>query len=194
VAIVSDVAGTTRDVLEVHLDLGGYPVIVADTAGLRETADSIESEGVRRALARADAADAVLLLLDATAPEAEVPYMPRTPRLTVWNKVDAAGPVSSNIAISVKTGLGLDELLTAIGNIVRTRVDLGQTAAPLTRQRHRHGLRAAAVNLQHAISAVEPELLAEELRMALRDIGRISGRVDVEDLLDVVFRDFCIGK
>jgi tRNA modification GTPase len=192
VAIVSELAGTTRDVLEVHLDLGGYPVIVADTAGLRESPDRIEAEGVRRALARAEEGDAVLLLLDATAPERSLPDLPNAPTLIVWNKTDAAPAPAAALAISVLVGLGMDQLLQQVGNIVRSRLDLG--APTLTRARHRHALEAAVEALKRGKSSAAPELVAEELRVAMHQLGRITGRVDVEELLDVVFRDFCIGK
>jgi tRNA modification GTPase len=192
VAIVSEIPGTTRDVLEVHLELGGYPVIVADTAGLRESADPIEVEGVCRALARAKAADAVLLLLDASAPDAPLPALPQTPALIVWNKVDLA-PARDAISISVRTGENIDGLLEEIRNIVRDRLDRG-SGAVLTRQRHRHALRLVAGALQRMLNAFEPEIVAEEMRVAMCELGRITGRVDVEELLDIVFRDFCVGK
>src|SRR6185503_2260652 len=108
VAIVSEIAGTTRDVLEVHLDLGGYPVTVADTAGLRETTDKLEAEGIRRALARSESADAVLLLLDSTAPDNSLPDIPQKPALIVWNKADIGVPPPASPAISVQTGTGLE--------------------------------------------------------------------------------------
>jgi tRNA modification GTPase len=197
VAIVSDIPGTTRDVVEVHLDLGGYPVIVADTAGLRASADVLESEGVRRALERASAADAVLLLLDASAgdPFAGLPEAAQaSATLTVWNKIDLPHPARDGLAVSVKTGQGLDTLLAALAALVRTSTDSGDSAPPLTRQRHRRALNDAADALARSLAAAAPELIAEELRLALRSLGRITGRVDIEDLLDVVFRDFCIGK
>jgi tRNA modification GTPase len=197
VAIVSDIPGTTRDVVEVHLDLGGYPVIVADTAGLRASADAIESEGVRRALARAEAADAVLLLLDASAedPLAGLPEGAlQSASLTVWNKIDLPHPARDGLSMSVKTGQGLDTLLGALAELVRTTTSSGDASPPLTRQRHRRALTEAADSLARCLAAGAPELIAEELRLALRALGRITGRVDIEDLLDVVFRDFCIGK
>lgn len=197
VAIVSDIPGTTRDVVEAHLDLGGYPVIVADTAGLRASSDVLESEGVRRALARAEAADAVLLLLDASAadPFAGLPDAARaSATLTVWNKIDLPHPARDGLAVSVKTGQGLDTLLAALAELVWTATGSDDASPPLTRQRHRRALTDAADSLDRSLAASEPELIAEELRLALRALGRITGRVDIEDLLDVVFRDFCIGK
>jgi tRNA modification GTPase len=197
VAIVSDVPGTTRDVVEVHLDLGGYPVIVADTAGLRASGDAIESEGVRRALARAETADAVLLLLDASAqgPLAGLPEgASRSATLTVWSKIDLPHPARDGLAVSVKTGQGLDTLLAALAQLVQASTGSGDASPPLTRQRHRRALTEAADCLDRSLAAGAPELIAEELRLALRSLGRMTGRVDIEDLLDVVFHDFCIGK
>lgn len=193
VAIVSATAGTTRDVLEVHLDLAGYPVIVADTAGLREAADCVEAEGVRRAVARADAADAVLLLRDASRPDDALPRLSRPPDLTIWNKADLAPPPDGEIAVSVRTGEGMEALLGQIRNIVQDRLAIGG-AAPPTRERHRAALFGAATALENALAALSAEIVAEELRVAMRELGRIMGRVDIEDVLDVVFQDFCIGK
>jgi tRNA modification GTPase len=167
--------------------------IVADTAGLRETGDRVEAEGVRRALARAEAADAVLLLLDATAPKADLPELAYPPALTVWNKVDVAAAPAGAVGISVRSGEGLQALLDIIRNIVRTRLQAGEVPA-LTTQRHRSALSDAVQALGSVLSSAEPEIAAEEMRRGMRAIGRITGAVDVEDLLDVVFRDFCIGK
>jgi tRNA modification GTPase len=195
VAIVSEVAGTTRDVVEVRLDLGGYPVVVADTAGLRDTSDKIEGEGVRRAISRAEGGDAVLMLLDATrnGPAHPTPALGDVPMLTVWNKADLPHPERPGPVISVQTGAGMDELLARIESVVKERLS-SDVAAPLTRQRHRHTLKEAELALTRALGTEAPELLAEELRIALRHLGRITGRVDIEDLLNVVFQDFCIGK
>ncbi len=195
VAIVSEAAGTTRDVLEVHLDIGGYPVIVADTAGLHETSDAVESEGVRRAIVRAEQADAVLLLMDATTanPAGWPTRFGDKPVLEVWNKADLPHLERPGLAISVRTGAGMNELLVRIGLIVKETL-AADSAAPLTRDRHRHTLGQAEQALTRALCAGAPELFAEELRMALRHLGRMTGRVDVEDLLDVIFGDFCIGK
>jgi tRNA modification GTPase len=197
VAIVSETAGTTRDVIEVHLDLGGYAVILADTAGLREAAEAVEAEGVRRALARAEAADLVLLLLDGSGPNSSVNLtdnMVNKPCLTVWNKADLPWPIARDgLRLSLKTGEGLDALVNAIA--AKSRELLDSSASPaLTRPRHRQALTEASNALARADTADQPELFAEDLRLALRALGRLTGRVDVEELLDVVFRDFCIGK
>jgi len=197
VAIVAETAGTTRDVIEVRMDLGGYPVILADTAGLRDTSDSVEAEGVRRALARAESADLTLMVLDGSASDPYAGLPTREADLTVWNKSDLPWPQPRDgLAISLRTGQGLDALLTALTAKVRDRLEAPTEAPALTRKRHRHALEEAVRALEAALATPSdrPELLAEDLRIALRALGRITGRVDVEDLLDVVFRDFCIGK
>jgi tRNA modification GTPase len=197
VAIVAETAGTTRDVIEVRMDLGGYAVILADTAGLRDTSDSVEAEGVRRALARAESADLTLLVLDGSASDPYAGLPTRDADLTVWNKSDLPWPEPRDgLAISLRTGDGLDTLLTALTTKVRDRLEAPTEAPALTRKRHRHALEEAVRALEAALATPSdrPELFAEDLRLALRALGRITGRVDVEDLLDVVFRDFCIGK
>ncbi|HTT98271.1 MAG TPA: tRNA uridine-5-carboxymethylaminomethyl(34) synthesis GTPase MnmE [Rhizomicrobium sp.] len=198
VAIVAEIAGTTRDVIDVRMDLGGYPVILADTAGLRDTAEIIEAEGVRRARARAETADLVLLLLDGSAAD---PFtgLPDGTRgdLIVFNKSDLPWPAKRDgISISLKTGAGMDTMIDALTAKVRDRLERPTEAPVLTRARHRHALEDATRSLEHALTTPDdqPELLAEDLRLALRSIGRIIGRVDIEDVLDVVFKDFCIGK
>ena len=198
VAIVSEMAGTTRDVIEVRMDLGGYSVILADTAGLRAAAESVEAEGVRRALARAETADLVLLLLDGSAvdPASDIPkYMVNSSSLTVWNKADLPWPCRrEGLAISLKTGAGLVALIAAITAIARERLESAGDTPVLTRPRHRQALTEAVEALDRAETARAPELFAEDLRLAVRSIGRITGAVDVEELLDSIFRDFCIGK
>ncbi len=194
VAIVSDIPGTTRDVVEARLDLGGYLLTVADTAGVRETQDAIEAEGVRRALSHA-AGGMTILLLDASAadPRAGLPADLPEPDLTVWNKTDLKP--HDGLSISLKTGAGLSMLQAMLQQKVQHKLE-GGDAPVLTRPRHRHALADALAALRHGLVAPpeRPELLAEDLRLALRAIGRITGRVDVEELLDFVFRDFCIGK
>ncbi len=198
VAIVSAQAGTTRDVIEVHLDLGGWPVTLADTAGLRETADEIEREGVRRAELRARGADLRLVVLDAAS--AETPSMLQElmapDDIVVLNKIDlapAADIPAEALALSVRTGAGVGELLALLQQRVVTLLDGG--GMPLTRQRHRLALEECLAALKRAqAQKALPELLAEDVRLAARALGRITGRVDVEDMLDIVFREFCIGK
>lgn len=205
-AIVSEIAGTTRDIIDVHLDLGGYPVIVADTAGLRESADRIESEGVRRALARAAEADLKLLILDAeTWPNApgEILGLIDDDTLIVVNKVDAKAmdkPAALGrrpvLPLSVKTGEGMPALLLALTGAVKARFDDSHAErAVLTRARHRAALEECKDALGRFLQRPPlAELAAEDLRLAARALGRITGRVDVEDVLDVIFREFCIGK
>jgi tRNA modification GTPase len=200
VAIVSDIPGTTRDVVEARLNLGGYLLTVADTAGVRQTEDAIEAEGVRRALSHA-AGGMTLLLLDGSAanPRAGLPDDLPEPELTVWNKSDLGG-AHDGISISLKTGEGLSMLQSLLQQKLQHKLEappsISGDAPALTRPRHRHALGEAAAALQHGLAAPadQPELLAEDLRLAMRAIGRITGRVDVEELLDFVFRDFCIGK
>lgn len=204
VAIVSDTAGTTRDVIEVHLDLGGYPVTVADTAGLREAdSDMIEAEGIRRARMRASEADLKIAMFDAqNYPEIdeETASLVDEDTIVVFNKTDLSEPEAAIVRgrdavhISVKTEKGLRALLERITEEVKSRFAAGGDAPVLTRERHRAALQDCADALTRALETDMPELTAEDIRLAMRALGRITGRVDVEDLLDVIFRDFCIGK
>jgi tRNA modification GTPase len=198
IAIVSELAGTTRDVIEVHLDIGGFPVIVSDTAGLRDTADPVETEGVKRAISSATRADFVLLLLDGSSPEPLRGVSRETVEkadLVVWNKRDLRWPADrEDLQISLTQGTGLDQLLEVLKHLVEARLARPAEAVIVTRARHRHALVEACEALERSLSANSAELCAEDLRLALRAIGRVTGRVDIEELLDVVFRDFCIGK
>lgn len=202
-AIVSETAGTTRDVIEVHLDLGGWPVVLADTAGLRESRDAIEQEGVRRARARAAEADLRVLVLDASGDweAARRTLVAATERwdaardIVVVNKVDLAPLNGTDIVpLSARNGDGLPELLARLERSVGLLMEDGVSAPPLTRARHREALGEAHAALGRALVAPEVALVAEDLRLALRALGRITGTVRVEELLDVIFRDFCIGK
>jgi tRNA modification GTPase len=201
-AIVSETAGTTRDVIEVHLDLGGWPVVLADTAGLREVGDAIEREGVRRARARAAEADLRLLVLDAAGDwKGDMNHLTGASQhwdaahdIVVVNKVDLAPVIGIGVVpLSARNGQGLPELLR---RIERSAGDLMQEGAapPLTRVRHREALKEAEAALGRALDAPEIALAAEDLRLAMRALGRITGTVRVDELLDVIFRDFCIGK
>jgi len=208
-AIVSDIAGTTRDVVEVHLNLSGYPLLVADTAGLRESDDAIEKEGVRRARLWAEGADIKLAVFDGAAlpdldPTTRALLEPDT--LVVINKSDALSTqVPETIdghrawPLSVKTGAGLDALLAQLADMVSIQCRAGHDGPAPTRPRHREALMRTADALERFLvrdnaQHLGAELEAEDLRLAARELGRITGRVDVEDLLDVIFRDFCIGK
>jgi tRNA modification GTPase len=251
-AIVSPFAGTTRDVIEVHLDLGGYPVTLLDTAGMRETEDPVEQEGVRRARERAAAADLVLWVTEAGRPVTDFPRFsgssiteelggrpmadavagslgfrssdlldgpladprrrstsgsgPAAEEPAVWvirNKVDLFS-LSRNeeefisdhkfISLAAVSGLGVDELLQRL--TVYVQRFFGLESGLITRERHRSLLTAAKLALARALSesSGRDELIAEELRLAARALGRLTGKVDVEDVLDAIFRDFCIGK
>lgn len=210
VAIVTDIAGTTRDLIEVHLDLGGFPVTIVDTAGLRETADQVEQEGVRRALARARNADLKIVVLDGEdwerikregakgLPTGIDPKDPDT--LFLLNKIDRlANGVPGQFlgrdlhGISCISGAGMEDFVRLLGGEVARRLDVGE-APVLTRARHREALVKCRDALDRALAAREIELVAEDVRLAVRQIGRLTGRVDVEDLLDIIFQDFCIGK
>lgn len=205
-AIVSTVAGTTRDVVEVHLDLNGYPVIVADTAGLRAAADEIENEGVRRALARAETADLKIVLLEADGwrdIDPQIAALIDDDAIVAVNKSDLFSlPEEISVAgrgahaISVKTGEGLADLVGDIEGSVARR--FGLTTSPvLTRLRHREALEVCVQSLLRFLAQKNypaSEMVAEDIRLAMRALGRITGQVDVEDLLDIVFSEFCIGK
>jgi tRNA modification GTPase len=280
-AITSPIAGTTRDIVEVAIDLGGYPIVLADTAGLRDSSDAIEQEGLRRALHRAEQAEIRLFVFDARHPAEATGAgaWPGPDTILVANKIDLlarvsahspspvagperesrtglrvryapsktvmpgpdpriyratgdvgqreegvdsqdkpghddgrlslstdpfcppiagaemavpAGSAGAAIPVSALTGAGLAALLAALSDRIAQTYRI--EAPVLTRARHRQSLEEAAASLHRALEATLPELQAEDLRLALRSIGRITGAVDVEDLLDVIFRDFCIGK
>jgi tRNA modification GTPase len=215
-AIVSPYAGTTRDIIEVHLDLGGFPVTVLDTAGLRDTNDPVEQEGVRRAGERAGASDLVLWVVDATLKDPPIPpaVLRGLDAPAVWilsNKSDlisgddledgirggCAGELCNvKYRISAETGASFDELVSGLAAYAN-QFFAGTESSIITRQRHRTHLLDCAEALRHAAAGgnVDREdIVAEELRLAARALGRLTGRVDVENVLDVIFRDFCIGK
>jgi tRNA modification GTPase len=202
-AIVSEEAGTTRDVIEVHLDLRGYPVIVTDTAGIRAAQGAVEAEGIRRTLARVDDADLVLWMVDATVPEESSAHIRETSaQLRVINKIDLANsahfagrsPQLRAVALSAKTGEGVSELVDLLAKYAEEGLALGEPAV-ITRARHRAELEAAAEALQRfREERGGPEIKAEELRIAARHLGRLTGRIDVEEVLGAIFSEFCIGK
>lgn len=203
-AIVSSEAGTTRDVIEVRLDLAGMPVIIADTAGLRDAQGAVEREGIRRSVEQARRADLVLWLIEPDAPREPMPadlagLEDRT--LLVMNKADlladgvATVMPDDAIVLSVKTGAGLDELTRRLASIVAERI--GFEGVPhLTRPRHRALVQSSLASLEAFLEgdAGAVELRAEDLRQAADALGRLTGRVDVEDVLDQIFSRFCIGK
>jgi tRNA modification GTPase len=196
-AITSPIAGTTRDIVEVAIDLQGYPVVLADTAGLRDSDDLVEREGLRRALRRAQEAEIRLFVFDACRPAEARGALAWPDTMLVANKIDLVPArqddlPSAAFPISALTGEGIDTLLAALGERVAQSYRI--EAPVLTRARHRHALEEAGASLRRSVRAPLPELRAEDLRLALRSLGRITGAVDVEDLLDVIFRDFCLGK
>jgi tRNA modification GTPase len=198
VAIVSPHAGTTRDIIEVQLDLDGYPVTVIDTAGVRESDDPVEQEGVRRARARAAEADLVLWLADGD--ETEVEQSEGSPVWLVRNKIDlgAAGSAKSTTSefrISAARGDGIGDLIAALVGFAADYFGTNESAL-ITRERQRRLLKDTAASLERSLVAIGQgeELAAEDLRSAATSLGRLLGRVDVEDILDVIFREFCIGK
>lgn len=202
-AIVSSLAGTTRDIIEVHLDLAGYPVTLADTAGLRDAAEAIEEEGVRRARARADSADLRLVVFDAEVLPVLDPgslMLVDDRSLVVVNKCDRALlPIPREIAgqpvlaLSATRGQGVESLLSAVERRAAVLME-GSGAPAITRARHRQALQETEAALRRSLTTPFSELAAEDIRMATRSLGRITGRIDVEEMLDVIFREFCIGK
>jgi tRNA modification GTPase len=198
VAIVSIHPGTTRDALEVRLDLGGYPMMIMDTAGLRDSDDPVERIGVDRALARAGAADLVLWLAEPGSEAVEPPDFTGAGQVwTIATKCDIGAPAFvARHAISATTGSGLDPLEHDLEQFARDALEVGGEIPALTRERHREAMTTACEALERIVldGSLPPEVVAEEIRVAQHAVGRIAGRVDVEDVLDEVFGRFCIGK
>ena len=208
-AIVSDEAGTTRDAIEVHLNLAGLAVIVTDTAGIRETSAKVEREGIRRTLDRARTADLVIWLTDIAEPESPPtglllteaqPQAPNTPATILWvaNKADkASGDThqAAQLVISAATGLGLEQLTNSIVASAQSHIGTTDDLVPTSARQAFH-LKLAAEHLQNYLKAStsEIELRAEDLRLAANSLGRLTGRIDAEDVLDQIFSRFCIGK
>ncbi len=190
-AITSEVAGTTRDVIEVRMDLSGIAVTLLDTAGLRDTQDVVEKIGIDRAVSRANASDLRVFLID----EGEIPLLePRDDDLVVRGKADLLP--TEGLAVSGKTGAGLDQLVGEITRILESRA---AGAGVMTRERHRIAMKTALQAMESARNEVllgsdRAEMAAEELRTAVRALESLVGRVDVEHLLDEIFSSFCIGK
>lgn len=190
-AITSEIAGTTRDVIEVRMEIAGLPVTFLDTAGLRDTEDRLERAGIERALARAEAADLRLFLTDGST----LPLEPSGDDLVVLGKADTISGISG-LAVSGKTGAGVPELMAQIGEALGQRVG---SAGALVRERHRVAVTTAIAALAESrAEVVRPdsrvELAAEHLRQAVRALDALVGRVDVDDLLGEIFASFCIGK
>jgi tRNA modification GTPase len=199
VAIVSEEAGTTRDLIEVSLDVGGYRATLVDSAGLRDADGAVEREGIRRARDRAAAADLVLWLSDGSG-GGPAPSFPGSVEVwTVATKADLRGGVNTirprngaAFVLSAKTGEGVSELIEAIAAWAAGR-DRGEPPV-VTRERHRAAVHESIEAISRAVGRLEAELAAEDLRQATNALGRITGRIDVESVLDVVFNEFCIGK
>jgi tRNA modification GTPase len=211
-AIVSPHPGTTRDVLEIHLDLAGYPVTIVDTAGIRSAMDPVEQEGVRRAADQATRADLVLWMTEASGRAEDKPFglaefdLAASPHVWhVLNKIDLLSEKERSrvlpdarqgvFMLSSATGAGVEELVTAIGRFCQACFP--SEPALVVRERHRRLLEDCVEFLRRAMAESEEgreEIVAEHLRLAMRALGKLLGRVDVENVLDVIFRDFCIGK
>jgi len=206
VAIVSDIAGTTRDVIETHLNIAGYPVILMDTAGLRETADVVEKIGVEKAVDTVKNADLKLAVVDGSSPEGVDVVQPYIDNKTivVFNKTDINPHIENSclksdafdiVGISAKNNTNIDALIGVFKTWINHHFGAEKKSLAPTRERHRQHLNATLVHLDRAHGNLAiPELFAEDVRLAVRELGKITGRVDVEDLLDVIFRDFCLGK
>lgn len=199
VAIVTDVPGTTRDVLHVDLDLLGFAVRLFDTAGLRETEDVVEREGIRRT--QLSMAEAHLVLLLSDRPDEDWPALahgyegPIIRVLTKSDTRDTAWPsVRSDVMISTRTGSGIDDLLEAVADHLPD-IEAGSALALPTRQRHMESLAEARIQIERALACLDGlDIQSEYLRLAGQALGRVTGRVDVENLLDIIFSEFCIGK
>jgi len=211
-AITTDIPGTTRDTLEESLIIGGVPLVILDTAGLRESADVVEQIGIERARRAAERADLILFVYDLTAPDwdadrALLETLPaHAPKLLVGNKMDAADPAQvqracsvfpDSVLISALTGAGLDALQEAILTALEVQ-RIGEETLTLTHQRHIQAVADAKRALEHARDALQhgysPDLIAVDLRAAWLALGAITGETADETLVQRIFRDFCIGK
>ena len=194
-AIVTPIAGTTRDAIEVPVDLAGITAVLIDTAGLRDTTDPIEAEGIARARRRAAAADLVISVASADAPHWPTPPADAPPHLLLLNKCDLAHPdlPPSGLAVSATTGTGMTALRDWLSTWAHTTTRPGEPAL-LAHARHRAAFADAQSALRDAAHAPEPVLRAESLRAAAHAFGRIAGRIGVDDVLDRIFSRFCIGK
>lgn len=193
VAIVSDIAGTTRDVVETHLSIAGMPVKISDTAGIHQTEDKIEQEGINRALKKAQEADIKILMVDVTNPKIEKNLIDEN-TIVVVNKVDLKNNADQNyLAISITEEINTNHLLEKIEEKILEIVPSNDSIL-ITQERYRSYLENAVAYLNQFSLDKEIELAAEDLRMTAREIGKITGKVDIENILDVIFSRFCIGK
>ncbi|MFK5978195.1 MAG: tRNA uridine-5-carboxymethylaminomethyl(34) synthesis GTPase MnmE [Rhizobiaceae bacterium] len=194
VAIVTEIAGTTRDLIEVELDIGGYLVVVCDTAGIRESGDVVEREGVRRAREAGDQADMIIWLWEANVDNGDSETILDN-QITIRSKDDDGLLKTSLMTISTKSGYGMDLLISTIAGRLET-LNSSAEQGLISRERHRLALVDACSELNTVVdsTSVPNDLRVEYLRKACDHVGRIVGRVDVEDLLDVIFSEFCVGK
>lgn len=201
VAIVSSIAGTTRDVIEVHLEINGYPIILADTAGIRESGEEIENEGIKRTLDKANQADCKLIVLDATtAPDKNILKLIDENSIVVLNKIDIARPKQSIlnnrkcILSSMRDDTGIDEIMAALKEFTDKFFRTASSSSLITNHRQRELLAKCSECLKSLSFDKGVEFAAEDLRSAATYLGRITGKIDVESMLDVIFSSFCIGK
>jgi len=205
VAIVSEIAGTTRDVVETHLNIDGYPVIISDTAGIRDSEDEIEKKGVKLALKRAENADLKLVVVDAKSIDLS-PFLRdllKGNAILVVNKLDLIKNELDNdvskfdhVLISLKENLNIDKLISKIKNNLKKRF-ISEEDILITRERHRQNLVQCTEHLKNFLNKNDKkdfDKAAEDLRLAIRHLGMIVGKVDVEEILGSIFNDFCIGK
>ncbi len=205
VAIVSEIAGTTRDVIEVHLNIDGYPVIISDTAGIRNSKDEIEKKGIKLSLDRAENADLKLVVVDAKSIDLSgfLNDLLKDNAILVVNKSDLINceldpevKKLDHVIISLKESLNLDKLISKIKNKLKTKFIVNEDIL-ITRERHRQHLVQCSDNLRNFIEKNDKKDFdkgAEDLRLATRHLGMIVGKVDVEEILGSIFNDFCIGK
>ena len=205
VAIVSEIAGTTRDVIETHLNINGYPVIISDTAGIREAKDEIEKKGIKLSLKKADEADLNIIIIEAKSKENRgfLDKYINEKTLLVVNKIDKESDIISSdlkklnpILVSIKNQKNIDVLINLIKDKIKSRF-LGSENVLITRARHRENLEDCLKNLKkfkNKNDINDFDKAAEDLRLATRSLGKITGKVDVEEILDSIFNDFCIGK
>ena len=194
-AIVTPIAGTTRDVLDAELIIGGYAVTLSDTAGLRDSDDVVEAEGVRRARARAEAADLRLWVRAPGDPDGVAAAYARPDDLTVWTKADLSAAKGGGLSVSTTTGQGMTDLHDWIA--ARLARDLSGADFPaVTRERHRLRLTEALAAVESGRRALDlaPEMAGDDLRRAADALSRVTGAIGVEDVLGEVFSTFCIGK
>jgi len=205
VAIVSEIAGTTRDVIEAHLNIDGYPVIISDTAGIRNSKDEIEKKGIKLSLDRAENADLKLVVVDAKSIDISgfLNDLLKDNAILVVNKSDLINSELDpevkkldHVLISLKENLNLDKLISKIKNKLKTKFIVNEDIL-ITRERHRQHLVQCSDNLRNFIEKNDKKDFdkgAEDLRLATRHLGMIVGKVDVEEILGSIFNDFCIGK